>query len=58
MNKLFKPLALIGLVFTILPALLLLSGTIEIGMTKTLMIIGMVLWYIGAVPWLGLSKEE
>ena len=56
MNKFFKPLAFIGLLLTILPALLLMTGNIDLALTKTLMIAGMVIWYATAIPWLGLGK--
>lgn len=57
MNVLLKPLALIGLLLTILPAILLLVGGIELSFCKLLMIVGMVFWYAGAIPWLGFAKK-
>ncbi|GHC53276.1 hypothetical protein [Roseibacillus persicicus] len=58
MNKLFKPLALLGLALTLLPSLLLLLGAIDLGLSKTLMIVGMVFWYLGATPWIGLASPK
>lgn len=58
MKKIAKPLALVGLVLTIAPPLLLFFGLICLGLLKTLMIIGMILWYLGATPWLGSSSPE
>jgi|GEM_PF-549892 len=59
MPNLFKISALIGLALTILPPVLLFMGMIDsLDTTKTVMLIGMIVWYAGATPWLGLEKLE
>ncbi len=59
MNKIFKPLAILGLLLTILPPILLFLGAgISLTTTKNTMFAGMVLWFAGATPWLAFHKEE
>ena len=59
MKKLFKIAALIGLLLTIIPPVLLFVGAISsLATVKTLMLVGMIIWYIGATPWLGFQKLE
>jgi len=58
MKALYKPLALGGLLLTLLAPILLLTGAINLGTVKVLMIIGMILWYLGATPWLGIGAKE
>ena len=58
MNKLLMPLALVALLLSILPALLLLGGAIDLETTKLIMLISMIVWYGAATPWLGLSKDN
>jgi hypothetical protein len=56
--KFLKYPAYLGLALTIIPPALHLLGSIEsFGTTKTLMLVGMVLWYAAATPWLALQKE-
>lgn len=56
MNTLYKSVALIGLLLTILPPILATMGTIDLALTKTLMLVGMILWFLGATPWIAFSK--
>jgi hypothetical protein len=57
--KFLKYPAYLGLALTIIPPTLYLAGTLEsFHTTKTLMIVGMVIWYVAATPWLALQKEE
>lgn len=58
MKALYKPLALGGLILTILPAILLLTNAIDVPTVKVMMTIGMILWYLGATPWLGIGHKE
>lgn len=58
MKALYKPLALGGLLLTLIAPILLLTGTIDLPLVKTSMAIGMVLWYLGATPWLGLGAHK
>ena len=57
--KFLKYPAYLGLALTIIPPALYLAGSLEsFDTTKTLMIVGMVVWYAAATPWLALQKEE
>lgn len=59
MNKFSKPLAIIGLLLTIIPPVLLFLGAgICLTATKNTMFAGMLLWFVGATPWLAFQKEE
>jgi hypothetical protein len=48
MKKLLWSLAFIGLSATILPAILVFSGAIELGAHKAMMVVGMILWFATA----------
>ncbi len=48
MKILLISIALIGLLATILPSILVFSGAIEPGTHKTIMSIGMILWFVTA----------
>lgn len=56
MDKLAKIFALLGLALTVLAPILAAFGTIDLSQTKTAMFIGMLVWFIGATPWLGFKK--
>lgn len=58
MKALYKPLAFGGLLLTLLAPILLLVGAIDVPMVKIVMTVGMVLWYLGATPWLGIGHKE
>ncbi len=59
MNKLFKPVALIGLLLTILPPILLFVGAVDsLPLVKNLMFAGMIIWYIAATPWLAFQELQ
>ena len=38
----------LGLLLTLLPAVLLLAGVVTLSTTKLLMVVGMVLWFVSA----------
>jgi hypothetical protein len=48
MKILLCTLGLIGLLATVLPAILVFSGVIEPETHKTIMLIGMILWFVTA----------
>jgi len=48
MKILLCTLGLIGLLATVLPAILVFSGIIEPGTHKTVMLIGMIVWFATA----------
>ena len=53
MKKLLKPAALIGLALTVIPPLLLFFGVMKsLEQVKQIMLGGMILWFITAIPWL------
>ncbi|MBB5353242.1 hypothetical protein HNR46_003497 [Haloferula luteola] len=56
--KVLKALALGGLLLTAAGPLLMYSGAIDIDTNKTLMLIGMILWFLGATPWLGSNRLQ
>lgn len=59
MKKFYKPLAILGLVLTVLPPILLFVGIIgSLETVKTIMFVGMILWFAAAIPWLAFGKEE
>ena len=45
MKNLLIGIALIGLLATVLPSILVFSSAIEPGTHKTMMVVGMVLWF-------------
>lgn len=53
MNPVFKIIALIGLLLTATAPILTFLGAIDIALDKTLLVVGMILWFVGATPWLG-----
>ncbi len=56
MTLLWKVLSLIGLLLTIVPALLVFAGTMAIESHYTLMFIGTILWF-GSAPFWMLKKK-
>lgn len=59
MSQLFKPLAIIGLLLTVIPPILLFTGVSDsLTSTKTVMFVGMILWFATAIPWLAFQKED
>jgi hypothetical protein len=54
--KAFKAIALGGLVLTTVAPIMMFTGAIDLDTNKTLMLIGMIVWFIGATPWLGSNK--
>lgn len=57
MNPL-KLTALLGLATTAIGPILTFAGTIDHPANKTVMIVGMILWFAGATPWLGTPKLQ
>ncbi len=51
--KVFKIIALLGLVATAAGPVLTFTGGIDVPTNKIVMLAGMVVWFIGATPWLG-----
>ncbi|MCK5067191.1 MAG: hypothetical protein KAR16_07125 [Bacteroidales bacterium] len=51
-------LAIIGLTLVLVPSLLLYFGKMEPEQMKTYMFIGTLLWFSGAIPWLGKKRVQ
>lgn len=51
-------LAAVGLMMTLVPSILLYFNVIEIGQMKLYMAIGTLLWFAGAIPWLGQKQTQ
>lgn len=51
-------LAVVGLTLTLVPSLLLFFDVMEPGQMKNYMLIGTLLWFSGAIPWLGKKKTQ
>jgi hypothetical protein len=58
MRILYQLLSLAGLVLVTLPSILHFSGTITPDQMKSYMLLGTVVWFAGAIPWLGRKKKE
>jgi hypothetical protein len=51
-------LAMAGLCLVLVPSLLLFFDRIEAGQMQNYMLIGTLLWFSGAIPWLGKKKIQ
>ncbi|HEX2101492.1 MAG TPA: hypothetical protein VHF69_12550 [Candidatus Synoicihabitans sp.] len=51
-------MAWLGLVLSIIPALLVFRGTITWNTYQTLMVVGMLLWFVGAVIWIKPERAD
>lgn len=58
MKYLYIILALVGLSMLLVPSLLLFFDLMESGQMKNYMLIGTLLWFSGAIPWLGKKKTQ
>ena len=56
MKYIYIILAVVGLAMLLVPSLLFFSGKIESEQMKNYMFIGTLLWFSGAIPWLGKKK--
>ena len=52
MQKIAKPLALVALIATIVPAILFATGSLAEPMMKWIMLLGTILWFAAAPFWL------
>lgn len=53
MKFVFIVTALMGLITTAMGPILTFSGLIDVNTNKFVMLIGMIFWFIGGIPWLG-----
>ena len=58
MKRLMKPLSWLALGLTIIPSILVLSGQMEIGTNKSLMALGMMIWFVTAPFWINRKQSE
>lgn len=58
MKSLYPIIALSGLALTIIPPAIHLFGTLDLKLTFNLMTAGMIVWILGATPWLAFKKDE
>lgn len=58
MRYLYQLLAAAGLLLVLIPSLLHYFGSIANDQMKTYIFIGTMLWFAGAIPWLGKKKRE
>lgn len=56
--KAFKIVAILGLLATALGPILTFTGTIDVETNKKVMLAGMIVWFLGATPWLGSNKLQ
>lgn len=52
MKTICKTISYVGLLATVVPSILVLGGSIELDAHKTLMWIGMVVWFVTAPFWM------
>lgn len=57
MRILFQILALAGLILILIPSILFFYGNLAPEHMRTYMFLGTVLWFAGAIPWLGRKKK-
>jgi len=58
MKYFFILLAMAGLILVLLPSLLMYLGKMEVEQMKNYMFIGTLLWFSGAIPWLGKKRAQ
>ncbi|AKD05383.1 hypothetical protein POKO110462_14855 [Pontibacter korlensis] len=58
MRTIIKFISLVGLLLTVLPALLVFTGTMEQSHHKMLTLAGTALWFLTAPFWMNRSKQE
>ncbi|MFM2242893.1 MAG: hypothetical protein RLZ97_1748 [Verrucomicrobiota bacterium] len=58
MTSIIKITALVGLLLTTAGPVLTYLSVIDIEKNKLIMLIGMIIWFIGATPWLGSDRKS
>ena len=58
MTSIIKITALVGLLLTTAGPVLTYLNVIDIEKNKLIMLIGMIIWFIGATPWLGSDRKS
>lgn len=58
MRYFYKIIASAGLALVLIPSLMHYMDIMETDQMKTLIFLGTMLWFAGAIPWLGRKKSE
>lgn len=58
MRYIYQLIALAGLALVMVPSLLHFLDRMENDQMKTLIFIGTMVWFAGAIPWLGTKKKS
>jgi len=58
MTLVFKLLSVLALLLTLVPALLVFAGTLQLNQHYTLMLIGALLWFLSAPFWMLKKKQK
>jgi len=58
MKIFYKIVAVVGLLMTLVPSILFYFHSIEVGQMKLYMAVGTMLWFSGAIPWLGRKQPQ
>ena len=58
MQIILKLISYIGLLLTVVPSILVFLGIIELDFHKTLMFVGMLLWFLTAPFWMNTKGEQ
>ena len=58
MKIIYQIISAVGLAMLLVPSILFFLGNIEPEPMKNYMFIGTMLWFAGAIPWLGRKKKE
>jgi hypothetical protein len=58
MQTVLKVISFIGLGFTIVPSILVLSGDIGMDLNKSLMMAGTILWFGTVIFWMNKNKMQ
>lgn len=57
MKKLMSFVALVGLALTLIPSVLVFTGSITLDLNKQLMAAGTIIWFVAAPIWFRKSRE-
>ncbi|MFH0759087.1 MAG: hypothetical protein V2B15_17505 [Bacteroidota bacterium] len=56
MKYIYRLMAIVGLTMTLVPPILYYAGSMAGERMKLIMFLGTLLWFSGAIPWLGKKK--
>lgn len=57
-SPIYKAIAAAGLALVLIPSILHYFDVMEMDQMKNYIFVGTVLWFAGAIPWLGRKKQE